>query len=1274
MKKHFLLAFALCAAGTLWAQRTPTHPLDITDANWDNLATFFASWTPGTPPTGVSAMDDQFYISRQRPLARISDGDYQVVSGLSTERKFCLWAPLDDPSVTWKSLPRYCFEGDNYSMWSYTDIHGNWTAPWFRSTAGISDAAAKNGTKVGCCLSVPYGESVYLTASTSSSNAKKMYAIMQKDAYGNFIYSDKLARLMKYYGINGVGVNSEFRSTSTYMTQIRNFFNDVKTKAAAIGWTFQVYWYDGTNDTGTISFDNGLSSGNDDNFKMADMFFANYNFMNYLGSGNVESYVTNNMAGSGKSSYDFFCGFDIQGRGLQNYQSGTSNAGWTTLKSHPVSIGFWGAHAQSLIHQSATDAGTSDYAIQNTYLKKQELIFSGGNRNPAYRPAVAASTLANAALTRFHGLSEYITAKSTIQSVPFVSRFNLGNGLSFRNEGQVTFDHKWYNLGTQDYMPTWRWWITGNNDAVSASNYSSLVKADLTFDDAYFGGSCLSLHGATAFSRVKLFKTLLSVEPAYNLSITYKMKGAAASHAKLFVALKNNITTYKEIAIPDGNVDAWSTFTTPLSALGIASGDQIAMMGIVVENAPADYNMLVGEMAVRNPSQTFAPVAPAIKEIQVLRGRYNQVDFKMRYASREESGETKTYNDEVDTWYYEIFFQQKGGQEQLLTATTSWAAYVIDAPITSGYTNREARFGVRAVSPDGVQKSAITWSQYQDIAYDDPIADFQADRPVIKPGEEFTLSYIDEMVLPAQLIKIVDPLTGNIVAQASNSTSITCTIATQGTYDLVVTDNSGTTTTVRGKVQITPEETGAAPVVYSVTANKDEATTGEEVQYTYTSRDGEGNVSKAIHISDPKMIRIPGNILGQEKVYSYAMWFKVDGFSHDKQGTNLINKNSVADGWPTNNWGEFWVQVRPAGKVATNTYNGGANSNVHAANEISFNTFGWETHDLANEYMMSTGYSVTPGVWNHLVVTRDGASQKMYFNGKKVAQTTVTYNKQRSDGTSAGGTRWTISTGTTADVYIGGGGVYKAGLNGYVDEVQVWNKALSDAEVLEAMRGYTEGNIPTGLQGYYTFETLDSDGKYANMGNAGSSYKADVVVMSDSGGENTGSASYTHQSDVESENLGYPGITGTLPITTTHEWIVENGAISSASDKTATVTYATAGKKNVGVKLVNGWSEDTRMMSEIVEIVEGSGVDAVAGEGTLQVFSKSYENDVTVRFAQAGDYEIRIISMQGQVLQSNAVRADAGQMVNVAVNNAGTYVVQVLCGGRQCKAVKVVKK
>ena len=36
--------------------------------------------------------------------------------------------------------------------------------------------------------------------------------------------------------------------------------------------------------------------------------------------------------------------------------------------------------------------------------------------------------------------------------------------------------------------------------------------------------------------------------------------------------------------------------------------------------------------------------------------------------------------------------------------------------------------------------------------------------------------------------------------------------------------------------------------------------------------------------------------------------------------------------------------------------------------KISFNTMGWTRHDDPNFDMISTDYSITPGVWNHLVV------------------------------------------------------------------------------------------------------------------------------------------------------------------------------------------------------------------------------------------------------------------------------------------------------------------
>jgi endo-beta-N-acetylglucosaminidase D len=1247
------LALASCLSAT--AQRTPTHPLDIQDAKFEDLPNYLEAWMKGEmkQPQGVSAIDDQFYISRVRPLERIKDGDYQVRQGVNPERKMCLWTPLDDPTSKWKALPRYCFEGDNFSLWSYIDIHGNWTSPWIRSSAGLTDVAHKNGVSVGCVMSIGYGAYVYLNNWRPDTYSRVLYKLTQKRG-GKFIYAAPFVRLMKYYGINGIGFNSEFHTTADVMTQLTEFFVECHKEAKKIDWKFEVHWYDGTDDRGSIHFDGGLGDhnkkifGDKDNIA-TDMLFANYNWGNWHLNGSVST--ANRL---GRSSFDYYAGFDIQGRALRNNN-------WSALLNNDISIGFWGAHSQSLIHQSATDDGTSDIAIQKAYLKKQELIFSGGNNNPGYLPGINTNcTLANSSLKNFHGLATFLTAKSTIQQIPFVSRFNLGNGLSFRKDGQVAFDHKWYNLNTQDFMPTWRWWITDSNDEVNGSNINGLVKAELTFDDAYWGGSCLSLSGQTDFSRVKLFKTMLEVQPDYEFSVTYKTLKGIDSHAKLFVALKDHTTDYKQVDLPaTETAGKWSTFTVKASDLGLAAGDKVAMMGLVVENSPADYQLHVGEMALRNSTQLFNTATPTIKQVQVLRGRYNACDFKLQYASKDESDWEKTYNDEVGTWYYEIYFQQKGQKEQLLTATTSWAAYVVDAPMVSGNDKRDCRFGVRAVAPDGKQGSEIVWTPYQRVEYNQPLSDVVADRPVIKPGEEFTLKYLDEMVPAATSWILKDAVTGATVATAESGTSATFRVDQEGTYDLVVIDSQGKSTTTRGKVKITPEATGAVPHINTLTADKQTEQTGKPVSYTYDARLGEGMASHGLVITDPKMFRIPGDVQ-QGKSYSYALWFKADNFNHDKQGTNLINKNTIHDGWPHNNWGDLWVTIRPEWQGRS----------LHPANEVSFNTMGWTSHDIPYEDVMTTGYSVTPGVWNHIVVTHtDGNIQKIYFNGREVASHSFSNSIRREDSNDN-----RIRSYEVADIFIGGGGVYKSGFNGVIDEVQVWDKPLSKEEVLEAMKGYKEGSIPSNLKAYFTFEEVDGK-KFKNLGTAGRDFDGSVVVTEGSGGENTSTAAYVDQQP-DNNVLGFPGVVGTYEVKTTPTWELGDGRISSESDKTAVVTYAAPGKKNVTLKLKNGWGEDEKTVNEIVDITAiPDGISTVEAQTGLSVYPNPFVESVNMRFAENGHYTINILGATGSLLQSNQFDAVEGQVVNVAISGArGIYFVQVMKNGKTYKTLKVIKK
>lgn len=1242
MKKQPFLLGLLFVTVTVWSQRTPLHPLDIKQGSTD-LYTILDSWEPGTAPQETDQFDDQFYISRVRPLERLkAEDDYQVNPALDANRKLALWVPLDDPSTNWKALPRYSFEGDNFSMWSYTDIHGNWTAPWIRVTAGLTDVAHKNGVKVGAVNSIPWA--VTVAATEYNQHGKVFFRMFQKDG-GKYKYAEKLVKLMKYYGIDGIGCNSEFRTTSGFMNELIAFVQECKLQAKAINWEFQLHWYDGTNDNGGISFDQGLAAHNDGIFgngtaPVTDMLFFNYNWTRSM----LEKSVTF-AQGMNRNSYDLYAGFDIQGRSLKNNN-------WQALKDNKISIGFWGAHAQSLIHQSATDDGSSDLAIQKAYLQKQELIFSGGNRNPGLTPAIRTnSTLANSDLKTFHGLASMLTAKSTLQELPFVTRFSLGNGLFFNNEGVTTFDHKWHNINTQDFLPTWRWWITDRNDQVTQGSLAGLIKADFTFDDAWFGGSCLKMSGATDFSRVKLFKTKFTVQPDYTLSVTYKVLNGTDPKAKVFIAKKGALTTYLEVALPSTSAQGvWATHNFSLSQLGLSANDIVSMIGITLEGTGANYEMLLGELALRNPAQTFATVTPTITKVDVLRRRYNQVDFKLFYKSKDEANGAKTYNDEVGTWYFEIYMQQQGQPEQLLTATTSWAGYVIDAPwVTSG--SEQARFGVKAIALDGKQASPISWSEYQTVAYDTPMDDPMISKPVVKPNETFVVQYKDALHTPAQKWEIKDPQTGATLAEAANATQVSTQIDKVGLYDLYVTDDKGKLVITRGFVQITPVETGSVPAILTLSADKQDAKVNETVKYNYTSRDGEGSVSRSLRIEDPNMFMVPAEAqVGL--TYSYAVWFKVNSYSHDKQGTNLINKNSINDVWPHNNWGDIWVTIRPE-------WTGGT---VHPANEVSFNTYGWTAHDVPNEPMMSTGFSVTPGVWNHLVITQDAnKSQKMYFNGKKVATTVFNSTSRRGD-----------SGNAKSNIFFGGGGVYKAGLDGWIDEVQVWNKVLSDTEVLEAMNGYT--TAPAGLTAYYTFEDVKDGTYFENKGTGSADFKGTVVKVSGSGGESTSSAAYVPVPFSNGE-LGYPGITGSLNITTSSQWQLPGATLpSNPAGKQVEVVYSNVGTYDAGLTLTNMWG--AAQDNKIGYIAIGATGIENTEAWQLSVYPNPFVESVNMKFAEVGNYTVRVLDQVGHMLRdSKLVVNQESQLVNVTVDGGhGTYILQVLKDNKLYRSFKIVKK
>ena len=79
-------------------------------------------------------------------------------------------------------------------------------------------------------------------------------------------------------------------------------------------------------------------------------------------------------------------------------------------------------------------------------------------------------------MQKFNGVATKVVAQSTLNELPFVTYFSLGNGLCNYEKGEKFSDFQWYNLGMQDFMPTWRWWVIDDNGNVPAD----AIKCDLS--------------------------------------------------------------------------------------------------------------------------------------------------------------------------------------------------------------------------------------------------------------------------------------------------------------------------------------------------------------------------------------------------------------------------------------------------------------------------------------------------------------------------------------------------------------------------------------------------------------------------------------------------------------------------------------------------------------------------------------------------------------------------------------------------------------------------
>lgn len=1251
MKKIKLFGGLMILALTANAQTYNSKYVDQGKFGTDFGATL-QSWEAGKQITA----DDNFYISRVKPKERFRNTATQVRTDITeaNDKKLLFWVPIDDEHEN--AMPNGVYDSEVFNMWQYITHYGNWTAPLGRIPGNFADVAHKNGVAVSSVAGIPYG-SININPSWPT-------CLDQLVAVG----AEKCAKFLRYYGNDGLGYNSEFSDDKNRMPKLIPFHKQLQEKSRAFNPIFNNVWYDGTSEGGSIAFDQGYGSHNDDISDGALLFF-NYNWSNQALLQRSVEYANNR----GYNSLDLYAGMNMQGGEPKN------GVRWTILKNYPISIGLWGAHSQNMFWESRGELGSSPETKQRTYQLRTERWFTGGTRNPVNCPEVGNSLSYNAENYSFQGMSPFISAKSTLcwdlTTEPFITYFNLGNGKFFNWMGERQHDKEWYNIGVQDYLPTWRWWFTktllGRNASDVAENG---LDAEFSWDDAYVGGSTVRIFGSTTEEYLHLFKTKFEVKDGDVITFRYKLAYGNADMNLVLTATGAESTplssdlklcTADQFADEDLWVEKKFTVGQDINAA------EIALVALQIKNA-TNANIYLGEFSIirgtfQKPNRPIFPNGK--KPADILKYGNHGVDGKIVFGmSNDKPAGEPCYNIDVNTSLFKIYARQNGCDPILMGITTSWAALIYSMPIDLD-AEQAIQFGVSAVSLDMKSESNILWTDENSLGIYNVNDDIQINKTTIKPNEDFEISYIDP--LHEKGTWTIKNQNGNEVMKANNALKISAEngLSEIGNYDLIV---YGYVYNENGKrvekerifknfIQISSKETGALPRILTLTANGNEADiyvdANETIELAYTGREANGISSQAVLLEDNRFgVKANDMNVTGGKTFSTAFWIKIDKLIDGT--TPLLSVASKTDAWPKTDWGWMWIDINKDGTIENYKFRG-----PNEGNELHYH--------FANS-------KIPVGSWTHLAFVFEYQNGKFhsdfYIDGVKQAVTS--WNRQ-NNAESKGEAPFesSIYSITPSQVIAVGGTAHgrQGSIKGAIDNFQIWNKAMTAEDVKSSMGDITRNNIPSGLVAFWDLEEKAGESKtFKSIGELGNK-EAGRHAYTAGGGEGQGQFNWIDSYYTS----GCPFLKGTgYKVTTLPSWKTKKAVVENVqgNDKegSATVQYAFDGDYAVTLTLENslGYDQKTYQMIKVGASVP-EGIEDVANN---ELAAYTIDGIAVVEFAKEGNYNVSLYNVAGQKVAGKSARVAANDKMHIVIENKGTYVLVIEEDGKPVRSVKLFNK
>ena len=1305
----FLSAAAFMTAGVSAQQlRGPESETDTREPYvvWPqsySLDQYINDWVPGQPMTKTYASaraaksgtweDEEFFTSRVKLRPLISNTATQIDESLigSRDKKLLFWVPCGVSTGYFQTgaLPNGVFDSEVFSTWSYVTHYGNWTSPYGWVPGGFADAAHKHGVLVSGVASIPWA--------ASSGDWHTCMAGM-----ANIATSDggveKVGKFLRYHGVDGLGYNSEFSNGGSFMPGLRTLHGGLVKYMKEKGQAgFENPWYGITTDAGSINYGEGLLPSYYQNFGYSDeprtIFFTNYNW-------NSSTYFSADKAAfeaTKRDTRDLYMGMNMQG-GCKSTTEWLAHAEGGQAQDY--SIGLWGEHSKNMLFPARVSAGGSDILKQQGYQKVLEQWFTNGKRNPAYRMEIDQSGSLGVSDV-FQGMSRFMNARSAygwnLADEPFITYFSLGNGNCYRLNGDVAYSSEWYNIGMQDYTPTWRWWwstkMLGKDEADIPANSMS---AEFSWDDAWNGGSSLKISGSTAAGETQylhLFKTQFNVKNNDIITIRYKiLKGNGdINFVYSKVGSETEEVTPTRTSIhkigKDFFYDEWNVVefkVAPRGATALSSGDW-AVLGLKFANAQ-DLEVLIGEMSIKRGTSN-TPQMPEIRTAKILSDVVSGFDAKLIWSMPNSAAAgDPVYNTDVNTSYYELWAQVQGDEPQFMGATTSWAGLMFK--IKNPKHGNRVRLGVQAVSLDHKSKSGISWtSDYLTAPAHEVSEEVAIDKTCIKPGEEFRIWFVDDLHENATL-SLYNTKGEKVASNNGASRELVATLNEVGAYDLVANEGAATETRYSCYAQVSDFSVGRLPEIETLTFNGENAETadvtfgvGTEFKAGYTGRSADGSGSRAI-ANDYKVFGCPVKELklGENKSFSVSYWVRPTFYPATGQ-LNMFGIEDRTGTWPENNWGFFWSEVNSDGSVSAFTKRG------NSAN----------TAEYQYDYASTTAIPV--GAWTHVTIVFDYDSSnallmKLYLNGVYQVPTRTGMggdNKSEDnviDGIPVRGpNRSTMRDGMWMHIY-GGRGSAPGSPNASLDDVIIWDGAVDETDIAKAMVGLDAENLPSNVKAYWDFEDEPQDnitetrlvnGKAATVVHNGRFMSKGQIKDAPFGvfdllkSTLEGQSVQTNVSPLY--DAGCPYVKGTgFKVETKPSWSTRQATISNANgndtEGEATVVYGAPGTKTLTLTLENSWGKDVKSYPEI----DFTAIDGVAADAADGIEAYTINKTLFVKFAEEGNYEVNVYNMSGMLVGRDARNINAGEVMHITIGQAGVYVIQIQKDGKEVRSLKVVNK